>query len=408
MEVKIIPFAASGTITAPPSKSEAQRMIICAALAKGSSFIGNIGNSGDVKETTACVKSFGADVKITSDGVNITGVAKPPEKIELHVDKCGFAARVCLPAALALSSEVKFTVGDELKKRPLRPLIDCLTANGVETDGEIYRGRLKSGVYTIDGNVSSQFISGLLIATAYADGVSDIIVKGERVSENYVDMTVDVMKLFGANAEKTSGGYRVSGGYKPIKQIAVSGDYSSAAYFLSLGALTGDITVKGLRKEDKQPDRAIIDILKKYGAKVEQGENHVLAKNGEKRAIEFSCKEAPDLAPIVAVIAAYAKGKSVIRHTARLKDKESDREQGIIDMLKAAGVEAEKGTDEITIYGGKPKGGRFSLPRDHRLIMAASVLASAADGESVIENAESVAKSYPDFFKELKNVGLQG
>ena len=406
MEVKITPFTANGIITAPPSKSEAQRMIICASLAKGSSFIRNIGNSNDVKEMLACVKSFGASVEITSDGIMITGVVKPPEKIDLHIEECGFASRVCLPTALSLSNEVNFTLGSKLIKRPIQPLLDCLNANGIISDGRAYHGHLRNGVYTINGNVSSQFVSGLLIALANVDGISDIIIKGEQVSKGYIDMTIDIVKKFGISIEKTHVGYRVTGKYKPKDDITVGGDYSSAAYFLSLGALTGEITVKGLRKENKQPDRVIIDILKEYGAIVKQEDNSITVKKGENRAIEFSCKEAPDLAPIVAVIAAFAKGKSIIRHTSRLIGKESNREQGIINMLKIADIEVEKSADEVIIHGGKPKGGRFILPSDHRLIMAASVLASAANGESFVENAKSVAKSYPEFFKELKNVGL--
>ena len=220
-------------------------------------------------------------------------------------------------------------------------------------------------------------------------------------------MTVSALAVFGVKTERISDGIKVFGGHisAPVK-LKVEGDYSSAAYFLILGALGDGITVKGLNPYSEQPDKAIIDILKEYGASVGFLSDGVTVSGGAIRnPLSVNIRNCPDLAPIIAIAAAYAYGVSVIGGTDRLKIKESDRLNGIVDLLNSSGVSCEKGDNEIIVRGGNPKGIIYTGDKDHRMVMAAAILATAADGKSRIYGAESVAKSYPAFFDDLCKVG---
>lgn len=408
MDVIIPPFTPNGEFTAPPSKSDAQRLLLAAALADGETAIENVGNSEDVLTMLNCLQRLGAEVKTTRNGVTIKDITIPPEKAILDVGECGFVARTILPVALSLGVSVKLNFGKRMSDRPMSALYEVLKQGGINLNDDYFCGKLRSGDYKIRGDVSSQFISGMLFALAHVTGESVLTVIGDEVSSDYVKMTISALNRFGVDITRDGNVYHVVGGkLKAPQRVKCEGDYSSSAFLLAAGAINGKISAKGLNANSNQADRAIIDILRSFGAKVTRTYDTVTVESDSRRAIDFSCKDAPDLAPVAAVLAAYSDSESIIRDTARLKTKESDREKAMVELLTSAGIQSETDGDKITIVGGKPLGGRLKVVPDHRIVMAAAILASDAQSESVIPNSEFVAKSYPDFFKELGNVGLQ-
>lgn len=406
MTANISPFPINGNIIAPPSKSIAMRYILLAALCSGETIIENTGNSKDVQTAIKCINALGAKIERRGNSLIINGATEYPDTAEFDFGECGFLLRSVLPVAHALGIGFRYTMGGNLPNRPLKPLFDCLKSTLSENNG-VYCGKMVAGEYMVDGTVSSQFVSGLLIAAAAIDGETTIKISGENVSVGYIDMTVSALAVFGVKTERISDGIKVFGGHisAPVK-LKVEGDYSSAAYFLILGALGDGITVKGLNPYSEQPDKAIIDILKEYGASVGFLSDGVTVSGGAIRnPLSVNIRNCPDLAPIIAIAAAYAYGVSVIGGTDRLKIKESDRLNGIVDLLNSSGVSCEKGDNEIIVRGGNPKGIIYTGDKDHRMVMAAAILATAADGKSRIYGAESVAKSYPAFFDDLCKVG---
>ncbi len=406
MVVEISPFNANGTIFAPPSKSAAQRYLICAALCRGKTIIKNVGNADDVKVTANCLTALGAKINFTGGDAEVTGVSGGEKTVKLDFNESGFAARVILPVACAIGASGEYSVGGKLGERLLKTDFSALKKGGATITKNSFGGRLTAGEYTVNRADGSQLVSGLLIALARLNGVSKIKLIGESVSEGYISLTLSALEKFGVKTRFAGDEITVYGGtYKSPNIIAADGDFSAAANFLALGAIRGKITVRGLNKDDKQPDKAIIGILKDFGANISVGEDCVTTEKSRLKGAEFSCKNNPDLAPIVAVLGAYANGETIIKDADRLKNKESDRLAAIIKMLGVAGIETRLNGDTLIITGGKPRGGAFAAARDHRIVMAEVVLASAAQGKSVIEHAESVSKSYPEFFGALKAAG---
>ena len=262
-------------------------------------------------------------------------------------------------------------------------------------------------MYRLNSGVSSQFTSGLLFALSVIDGESEIILEGDSVSKGYIDITVSVLKEFGVKISATDSGYKIVGGYdNPPACVLVEGDWSGAAFPLCVGALCGSATVKNLKYPTLQPDGAIVDILKSFGAEIDIGENCITAKKGELKAIkEINCENFPDIAQVISSVAAFCKGETTLTGINRLKIKESDRIAAIINTLSACGIAAKYDGERLTVFGGTPKGGNFSGGNDHRTVMSAAVIAAAACGVSAIYGAEHVAKSYPDFFRDYKLLG---
>lgn len=407
MKVRITPFTPSGNITAPPSKSEAMRYILLAALADGKTVIKNVGDSSDVKAATGCVKSLGAKVDYDGRDVTVYGIKTPPKAAAFDFGECGFLLRTIIPTAHVLGVKFSFSTSGKLALRPIRPLIDALSESLVKTESGEYYGKASAGEFVIDGSESSQFISGLLIAAAAMKGVSRIKIVGEKVSDGYTELTLAALENFGVKTEKNGDTVIVYGGNVVSPDTLVcGGDYSSAAYFLALGAIKGSVTVKGLDENSKQPDRAIIDILRGYGADVAiRGDEITVRAAKQKKPIDRSVKNCPDLAQTMAALAANADGESVIRDVGRLKYKESDRVEAILTTLATAGIKGELIGENLHIFGGKTLGGEFKGEKDHRTVMSQAILAATADGDSVINGAEAVKKSFPSFFENLEKVG---
>ena len=406
MKVKIFPQTLFGSITAPPSKSFAHRLIIAACLARGGAVIKNAGNSEDVSATVGALSDMGFDCVLKGGNVYI-GEKTHKSKAQVFCGESGSTLRFLLPIAAALDIKTEFTGKSGLMKRPVDALIGALNQNGANIVGTKVNGKIKGGTFVIDGSKSSQYVTGLLFALPLLNEDSRIIIKNGSVSEKYVDITLSVLESFKIAVKKTEDGFFVKGGsnYFMPKELNVEGDYSGAAFYLAAGAIGGFVTVKGLKSDTRQGDAAIVDVLKAFGAKMTVESDGVTAEKGELKGVVLDVDVIPDLAQIAAVVACYAKGKTVLKNVGRLRIKESDRVVAITQTLNAAKIKCDLSGNDLIIYGGKPCGAAFTGAYDHRTVMAQTILATFAQGESTVENAQAVNKSYTDFYKDYIKLG---
>ena len=405
MNAKITPSKISGEITAPPSKSYAHRLMIASFLSGEKTCVKKTGNSDDVSATVSALSSLGA--KISVDDVITIERAAIPSKTTVDCGESGSTLRFLLPVAAALGIQATFTGHGRLLSRPISGLVEALNANGAKIDGLTIKGKLSHGRLKVPANVSSQYITGLLFALPLLSGDSEIIFDGAPVSTGYIDITLDILHKFGIEVQKTAFGYNVKGNqqYKAPRDITVEGDYSGSAFMLALGAICGDVKVNGLNPISLQGDAEIVNIIKKFGGAVTVHGDGVSVKKGELNAIEADCENIPDLVQIISVLAAFAKGDSVLKNVSRLRLKESDRIAAIETMLSASHINCDYDGDNLYIRGGSPVGGAFSGGGDHRTVMSAAVTALGAKGESTILGCESVSKSYTEFFNDIKKLG---
>lgn len=406
MDIKITPSKIGGTLVAPPSKSYAHRYIIASFLSKTEGFICNCATSKDMYATLNCLKNLGLSYEFERGGVSLK-FGKAVENPIIDCDESGSTLRFLIPILSALGVSCEFTGSKRLLQRPIKELTDCLNKNGAEIDGLKLNGKLKSGNYKIKGEISSQFITGLLFALPLLDGDSTIEITGETVSQNYIDITLDVLKEFNVFVEKTNCGYFVKGNQKYLmpKKMSIEGDFSNSAFLLALGVLGDGVTVTNLNKNSMQGDKKIIEILKGFGGNIKEVENGYFVKKGTLKGITVDCEDIPDIVQILSVVGAYAEGKSVFKNVKRLEIKESNRVLGIVNNLKNAGINAEYNGRDLTVYGGKVRYGTFNGDNDHRTVMSAVVMSAFSDGESVIRGVEAVNKSYPTFFEDFKSLG---
>jgi len=428
-----------GEVKVPPSKSAAHRMMIAAALSGARLNVENAGK--DIEATARCLDRI-MDFKNKAEqgnGVFVGRNEKPAEQngepfetngefaeqigepilrnkktVELNVGESGSTLRCLIPVVSALGIPCRFSGEGRLGERPIGELISALEERGAEfgKEGEgnlplAVCGKLRAGDFHILATVSSQYISGLLFALPLLDGDSRIILDGEPVSKDYIEITLAVLKSFGIKIEKTEYGFFVCGNQKYIlpSSLEVEGDWSSAAFLLALGALSGKTKILGLNLNSTQGDKTVLTLLKKSGAKMTLGKDFVICEKSELRAIDFDAQNCPDIVPVMAAVLSFAKGNSRISHVERLKAKESDRLHATIDVLHRFGIEARADGDSLIIIGGEHKPAVVNSFGDHRMAMSATVIALATDGESVIENIECISKSYPDFVNDARNMG---
>lgn len=406
MRVEITPSALNGEFYAPPSKSFAHRYILASFLSGGRTQINKIGDSKDVFATLGAVRSLGAEFERTADGVMIDG-KKATSEATVFCNESGTTLRLLMPVLSALGIRTELTGKPSLLSRPNDKLISVLNSHGAKIDGYRLDGKLKSGKYEIDAGVSSQYISGLLFALPLLNGDSEIVFKGEPVSERYIEITADVLNTFKIKTEKTKNGYFVYGNQKYVspEKVCVEGDYSSSAFFLTAGAIGGKIVAKNLNPDSKQGDSVILRLLNEAGAKVTRDGDAVTVSAREIKPFFFDGKDAPDIIQIISVLACFSDGKSVIKGVNRLKIKESDRLKGITEMLAKCGIRYECEDDKLTIYGGRPSGAEYGGDNDHRTVMSRTILSTYSVGDSAISGAEAVDKSYPDFFGDYAKIG---
>ncbi len=411
MKVSINPSSLHGTVTAPPSKSAGHRSIICAALANSPVTIFNCGESDDMTATINSIKGLGATVERSGSTLYITPAKRNTENAVIDCNESGSTARFMIPVAAALGvKNVTFTGKGRLPQRPFGILSDALRQNGVEVSSDTLpmtvSGRLKCGTFHIPGNVSSQYISGLLLGLSMVEGESQIILTSPLESEPYVDITIKELKAFGADIRRTEQGYFIKGqNALTAAQRTVEGDWSQAAFFLCGGAVSNGVTVKGLRMDSLQGDKEIVDLLCRFGADITVDGDSVEVIPKKLKGIEIDASQIPDLVPILAVTAAFAEGTTVIKNAERLRIKESDRIKETVSRLVKFGINAHETDDGMIIEGGVSHGCDITSANDHRIVMAFSVLAANSCGTSNIDGAEAINKSYPLFFEDFIKIG---
>ena len=401
----------SGVATPPCSKSYAQRALAAALLAEGKTVLHNLDFCDDTLSALRVIESLGANTeRVDERTVKVRG-GLAPKSINLNVGESGLATRMFTPIASLCSTSITVNGEGTLLYRPMHMMIEPLRKLGVDVrDGggrlpiEVC-GPIQGGEIEVDGSVSSQFLTGLLMALPLAEEDTTIAVEN-AVSKPYLDMTIDMASKFGVNIQHNDyKEFYVEGGQKyEATNLAIEGDWSAAAMLLVAGAIAGDITLKNISMLSKQADVAICDALVRAGASVTSEPNSITVEHRDLVAFEFDATQCPDLFPALAALAAAAEGESVIYGTHRLEHKESNRAEAIKQEYEKIGIEVRLEGDAMYIKGGEIHSAEAESHHDHRIAMSLAVSALRSDGEILIHNSECVAKSFPDFFAVLESL----
>ena len=406
----------SGEVYAPPSKSYTHRAILITALGPGGTVKRPL-ISADTRATIAACEAFGA--KITrKDDIEIEGVSGKPQTPEdvINVLNSGTTMRFC-SAVASLTNGAVLTGDASIRSRPNGPLLSALNDLGVNAfsvrgNGKaplVVQGRMKGGVAKMNGSVSSQFLSALLIASPLAEGDTKIIIEGELKSRPYAEITLDMLKEAGARIEAGKQEFEVEGGQSyNLKSYTIPGDFSSASYPLAAAAVTGgEVEVRGVLPS-RQGDSAIVDILRRMGAEIswDQVEGVLRIRGGELKGVDVDASMTPDLVPTIAVLGSLAKGKTVVSNAEHVRHKETDRLHAMAIELSKMGADIKEKPDGLEIIGGRLHGADVKGYDDHRIVMALAVAGMAA-GMTRIDTAECVDVSYPGFFQEMASMGAR-
>ena len=411
MERYVDPSAVKGTIKAPSSKSMTQRAIAAAILTNGQSIIYNPSYCDDSLAAMSIAVGLGARVIPKADELIITGSAVLKEH-KLNCGESGLAIRMFSPIAALYPVEITMAGANSLKKRPMSMIEEALIQLGVKCTSHggfpplTIHGPIKGGRCKIDGSVSSQLLTGLLMALPLA--VKDSVIKVDNLkSKPYIDMTIQILKSFGItvhNNDYTTFQIPGSQKYTPCN-YTVEGDWSGGAFLLVAGAINGQITVRGLQPDSLQSDMGIIAALEKSGAKMKRDGNDINVSKSTLNAFDFDATESPDLFPPLVALASYCKGTSTLKGVSRLKYKESNRATALQTEFMKMGIEIEIKDDYMSVTGGKPKSAHVESHEDHRIAMAVAITALGSEGRVFIRDSQCVAKSYPGFFDDLRLLG---
>ena len=414
MKVDVYPSKVSGSITPPPSKSFLHRAIISACLAKGRSTINNIILSDDVLATVNAFKSLGVQININDNSFGITsnGYESFNKNIEVDCNESGSTIRFLIPI-LSNDNFAYFKGKTSLINRPFNVYKDIFKKQGLmfykSGDNIITKGQLSPGKYIVPGDISSQFISGLLFILPLLNGDSTIEIVGDFESKQYVDMTVNILKRFGVNITKNKNIFYIKKKQKYVStSITAEIDYSQMAFFAVLGTINNGIKIMGLSDYSMQPDRKIIDIIDLMGGKVKKDHNSINIYKSKTYGITIDVSQSPDIAPILGVLAASSYGTTNLVNAKRLIIKESNRLLSIYNTLIKFGVKIDLGEDLLKIDGpSKFKSNVFDSYNDHRIVMMIAIAATIAKDKVTIKGAEAVKKSYPNFFQDLEKLGVK-
>lgn len=415
----IYPGAMRGKLRVPPSKSMAHRALICAALAGGESVVAPLTMSEDVRATLEGLRALGAEYIMEENRARIRGIADFSDGMaRIDCGESGSTLRFLLPLALAVRGGAHMLGHGRLGERPMRPYEEICRKQGIEYrsgDGAglnlLAKGRLKPGTFRLPGDVSSQFVSGLLMALPLLPGDSVIELEGPLQSSGYVDLTLDALAEFGVRVERPCDArFVVPGGQRFLpRNYIVEGDWSQAAVFLCAGALGGEVEVEGLKPDSHQGDRAVLDMLEALGAQTEWHDGRVRAFPGPEglHGAVLDGSQCPDIVPIVALVAARARGSTRVENVGRLRLKECDRLQATAEMICELGGHARVDGDALAIQGAEELHGgvRMNCRDDHRMAMLAAVGALNCRLSVTLEDAQCVRKSYPDFFEDISALG---
>lgn len=432
MDITVYPGTLGGEVVAPSSKSEAHRALICAAFAAGATDVACSTSSADIEATVSCLEALGARIARTRDGFRVRPVPGTsatdnlPEPLRGAVLDCGESGstmRFMLPVVCALGCEASLTGRGRLPERPLSPLYEQLVEHGatISAQGSVplrTRGRIRAGRYELAGNISSQYVSGLMLAAPLLRAPVEIVVTEPVESRPYIDLTVSVLRSFGVDVSQSratgaSGAparvYDVSApeGFSSPGSLVIGGDWSNAAFWLVAGALSDrGVAVRGLDAASVQGDRAILAALSLLGAHVLRTPAGAAVRPAGLKGATLDVSDCPDLVPPLAAAAALAEGTTRIVGAARLRLKESDRIETVSAAIRALGGSVRASADGLEIDGSpRLRGGVVDAANDHRIAMMAAVLATRCEGPTTILGAECVEKSYPRFFDDLASLG---
>lgn len=406
----------AGKITPPCSKSYAQRALAAALLAEGESVLRNVEFCSDTLSAIGCIESLGAKVRNIDDHTLAVTGGLSPHGEKLAVGESGLAARLFTPIAALCDRPIIIEGEGTLLHRPMDMMVAPLRRLGVGVrDGggrlpiEVC-GPMRGGEVDVDGSVSSQFVTGLLLALPLA--AEDTVLHVEHaVSRHYIDMTIDTAERFGVRIQHNDHSeFYIEGGqhYMPV-DMAIEGDWSAAAILLVAGAVAGEVTLENMSLLSKQADVVVCDALVRAGASVINDDHSITVAHRDLTAFEFDATECPDLFPALVALAAAAEGESVIKGTSRLEHKESNRAEVLQSEYAKLGIEIELGDDLMRVHGGRIRSGvTVESFHDHRIAMSLAVSALRSDGAITIRDAECVAKSYPEFFEALDALRCTG
>lgn len=413
--VKISPGQLNGEITIPSSKSTCHRALICAGLSDGISNIGNVLYSQDIEATSLAMKSLGVNIIADKDSIEVTGTEELDVKSPIiNCFESGSTLRFLIPIAATLGKKVTFDGKGKLVERPLDPYYKIFDVQGIDyenNDGKLpltINGKLTPGDYKIKGDISSQFISGLLFALPTLNGDSRIIVTTELESKPYVDLTIDMLKKFSVHIENRDyKEFTIKGNQKyAASDYKVEGDFSQAAFWLVAGTLGANVCCAGLDMESLQGDKSILEIIENMGGEILKEDNKIKALSRKTKGIVIDASQCPDLVPVLTVLASLSEGTTEIINAARLRIKESDRLSAISSELNKLGADITEKEDGLLIEGKNSlKGGIVNSWNDHRIAMSMAIASLKCDEPVIIQDAECVKKSYPHFWRHFCELG---
>lgn len=411
--IEIIPAPLRGRVRIPASKSYCHRGILAAALASGESRIKQVSFSDDIRATIAGVQVMGAAVEQQAEALLIKGGLVPREFASLDCKESGSTLRFLIPVALWNNKRSLFLGQGKLGQRPLEPYLKIFREQGISYSSTglplELQGTLLPGSYELSGSISSQFITGLLFVLPLLKGDSTLLITDALESKDYIAMTLQVLQAFGIHIEQQSDRYYLIKGNQHYQSgtYPVEGDFSQAAFWLTAGALGGEIDCLGLNLHSRQGDKVILDFLSAAGVHIHSSETSIAATALHPiKAFTADVSQCPDIAPILAVLASIAEGTSRIVGAGRLRYKECDRLRAISQELNRLGAAVSEGEDSMTITG-KPQleGGEADSWGDHRIAMALAVAALRCKHPVILHNSGVVSKSYPEFFEDFKQLG---
>lgn len=414
MKVKISPSTVSGNVKIPASKSMAHRALICASLAKGKSIISNVTNSKDIEATIQCMQALGASINSideTTYEVEGTDLFSQTGNITCNANESGSTLRFLIPLAACTNAKVKFLGHGRLLQRPMDVYANEFKEQHIDfaqsNQEIIVHGQLQAKEYIVQGNISSQFITGLMFVLPLLSSDSTLTITEPYESKSYVNLTIQMLSKFGIDiVETSSNSYFIQGNQQyTAHNISVEGDFSQLAFFAVLGTLNHTISCTNMDMQSVQGDMAILDCIPSFLS--EDDKLTFFKKHPTTQTIDLS--NCPDLGPILCVLASYTKGTTNIINAARLRMKESDRIEAMETELKKWGVDISSTFDSIQIQGKEHYAMNNQVEifghNDHRIVMAMTVFGLCADSECIIDDAQAITKSYPTFFEDIKSLG---
>ena len=411
----------NGTVKIPPSKSMAHRAVICAALGNGVSKISNIDMSDDIIATINAMRALGSIINEKEDYLEIVGIYSNDKSIDREYERVvdcnesGSTLRFLVPISLAFDGVTRFVGRGNLGKRPLKTFYDIFDKQGIKYSYKegildlVVSGKLKSDEFEVEGNISSQFITGLLFTLPLLDGDSKIKITTKLESKGYLDLTLSAMKDFGI--EIINNNYKefiIKGNQQYIsRDYRVEGDYSQGAFFLSADAIGSSVDVLDLKKDSLQGDSEVIDILKRMNMKFNHKDDSVSCNGDSLTSTVIDGSQCPDIIPVLSLVAALAKGKTEIINAGRLRIKECDRLNAIAVELNKLGAKVEERADSLVIEGVNELEGGVEVwsHKDHRIAMTLAIAATRCKKPIILKDYECVSKSYPHFFDDYKKLG---